>query len=70
MESQNNRVVTYLSEKYKARLQDLCQDREEKEATIVREILMNFFDQRDWLKRKKSGQNKNTKQGTENTKQP
>lgn len=54
MEVQNNRVVTYLSEKYKNKLQDLCSDREEKEATIVREILRDFFDHRERLKLKRT----------------
>ena len=44
MEHQKNRVVTYLSEKYKNMLQSICMDREEKEATIVREIVKKFLD--------------------------
>ncbi len=47
MAVQNKRVVTYLSEKYKDKLRILCKDREEKEATIVREILRDFFDHRE-----------------------
>ncbi len=44
MNSFNKRVVTYLSEKYKKSLQQLCDDREEKEALIVREIIKEYFD--------------------------
>lgn len=41
-----NRVVTYLSDKYKKQLEEVCHDREEKEAFIVREILKEYFDQK------------------------
>ncbi len=37
-----NRVVTYLSDKYKKELEEICRDREEKEAFIVREILKEY----------------------------
>jgi hypothetical protein len=47
MKSLNKRVVTYLSEKYKKRLEEICADREEKEALIVREILKGYFDSSD-----------------------
>ena len=46
MNAKNNRVVTYISGKYKNKLQELCKDREEKEAMIVREIIKDFIDQR------------------------
>jgi hypothetical protein len=44
MNSFNKRVVTYLSERYKKQLQEICDDREEKEAFIVREILKEYFE--------------------------
>ncbi len=44
MKSYNQRVVTYLSEKYKQKLEEFCADREEKEALIVREILKEYLD--------------------------
>ncbi len=47
MKSFNKRVVTYLSEKYKSKLQDLCNDHLEKEAAIVRQIIKEYFDQRE-----------------------
>jgi hypothetical protein len=53
MKSQRSRVVTYLSEKYKSELQELCKEREEKEAMIVREILKEFLDHRALEKLKK-----------------
>jgi hypothetical protein len=46
MNAKNKRVVTYVSGKYKNKLQDLCKDREEKEAMIVREIIKEFIDQK------------------------
>ena len=46
-----NRVVTYLSDKYKKQLEEICRDREEKEAFIVREILKEYFDQKIKLKK-------------------
>lgn len=46
MDNLDKRVVTYLSEKYKKMLEEICKDREEKEAPIVREILKDYFDQR------------------------
>ena len=52
MDNFDKRVVTYLSEKYKKMLEDICKDREEKEALIVREILKEYFDQRMKLKKK------------------
>jgi hypothetical protein len=62
MKAQNNRVVTYLSEKYKNKLQDLCKDREEKEAMIVREIIKEFIDQKSnpGSPKKQSGMNAST----------
>ena len=47
MTARNHRVVTYLNEKYKNKLRELCEDREEKEATIVRQIIIAFLDQRN-----------------------
>lgn len=47
MNARNHRVVTYLSEKYKNRLRELCEEREEKEATIVREIIIAFLTKRN-----------------------
>ena len=44
MKSFNKRVVTYLSEQYKKKLTEICKDREEKEALIVREIIKEYFD--------------------------
>jgi hypothetical protein len=52
MKSLNKRVVTYLSEKYKKKLEEICQDREEKEALIVREILKGYFDSPDQSQKK------------------
>ncbi len=46
MNAKNNRVVTYISGKYKDKLEKLCKDREEKEAMIVREIIKEFIDGR------------------------
>ena len=54
MEHKKNRVVTYLSEKYKNKLQYICSDREEKEAKIVREIIKKFLDDREELKIRKA----------------
>lgn len=50
----DKRVVTYLSEKYKRMLEEVCQDREEKEAYIVREILKEYFDQKIKYKKRLS----------------
>ena len=44
MNNSNKRVVTYLNEKYKKKLEEICKDREEKEALIIREIVKEYFD--------------------------
>jgi hypothetical protein len=44
MESIKHRVVTYLSKEYKRKLEEFCEDREEKEARAVREIIKQYFD--------------------------
>ena len=54
MNNFDKRVVTYLSDKYKQKLEEMCHDREEKEALIVREILKDFFDQKEKLKKRMS----------------
>ena len=44
MESIKHRVVTYLSKEYKKKLEEFCEDNEEKEARAVREIIKQYFD--------------------------
>jgi translation initiation factor IF-3 len=38
------RVVTYLDEDYKKKLEAVCEERETNEAQVVREILKDFFE--------------------------
>jgi hypothetical protein len=43
----NKRVVTYLSEKYKTKLQTLCNDHLERKAAIVHHIIKEQLDKID-----------------------
>jgi len=52
MNSFNKRVVTYLTENYKKKLEQICQDREEKEAYILREIIKEYIERKDIFKKK------------------
>ena len=54
MSTLTNRVVTYLNDKYKKKIEAVCEDREEKEATILREIIKDYFDQRENNRTKKT----------------
>lgn len=49
----DKRVVTYLNDKYKKKLEAICADREEKESLIVREILKEYFDAMERYTRRK-----------------
>lgn len=50
MNNLKKRVVTYLNDKYKQKLEEICDDREEKEALIVREIIKDYLDRMEKYK--------------------
>ncbi len=48
----NKRVTSYLSDTYKKKLKEICNDREGKEAVILREIIKEYFDLKEKSNRK------------------
>ena len=46
----NHRIASYISAELKKKLDEYCKDREEKRAFIIREIVKDYFQKKDFKK--------------------